>query len=76
MATFLSLLVYCFFGEIVATANFSVTNALYDTKWYRFSYEQKRHMILAMIKSQQPFYFSGYNIINASLENLAAVKIT
>lgn len=76
IASLISLLIYCFFGNWVTSYNEELAQFIYnELEWYRASYKIKKHLVIIMMISQKRFYMSGYGLLNASLENFMAVSL-
>ena len=74
-ATFLVVFfVYCHFGETVSGSLAKISTTVYvESGWYNLSPRTRRHLIMIMKASQQPFHFSafGVRVTTCSMENFS-----
>lgn len=52
----------------------NLSGAIYQSEWYQYPHRVQRCVLLIMIRSQQPFYLSGYGMIELHLENFVSVS--
>lgn len=62
---------YCYFGTRTTTAATSIADISYATAWYGYSPEIRKCLLLIICRAQQPIYFTGFKLIQCSLETLA-----
>lgn len=66
--------IYCYFATFATVRISSINMAVYDSIWYRYSLSLRKYTILIIARSQQPVYFTGFNLIRATLESFAIVS--
>lgn len=65
----------CYFGTFATDRIDSVGDIAYDTNWYNFPTESRKHVMLIIVRSQEPVYFMGYGVVRATLEVFGKVII-
>lgn len=76
IAVFFQFSTFCFFGEVIFERTERIFIELYLTKWYAFSNEDKRMMLMMMMISQKPFGFKAAGMYDVNLMMfLQVVKI-
>lgn len=73
IVTFL-LFIYCWLGSIIALSALQINNAIYNSIWYSQSIDVQKSILLMIIRSQKPFYLTGYHMLRSSLEDFGNVN--
>lgn len=68
-------LIYCYFATFATSQIMSIDMAIYDSLWYNYSLDLRKYTILILARSQQPVFFTGFNLIRCNLESFALVGI-
>lgn len=58
----------CSFGTFATDRIESVGDIAYDSNWYAYPTEVRKHVMLIIGRSQEPVYFMGYGVVRATLE--------
>lgn len=70
----MNLFIFCYFGEKITGKFAEVADACYCSHWYDYPLKQQKYAILMLIRTQRPFYFTGYFISACSLATFKAVS--
>lgn len=70
-----SLYTYCSNGSAVTYSCSNFANAIYSSSWYDYPSNLQPYLILMMCRAQKPFFFTGYEFGECSMENFAKVNI-
>lgn len=52
----------------------NVGNVVYNSRWYEFPLTVRKSIILILIRSQSPVYFTGFKLIRCTLESFMQVR--
>lgn len=63
-----TMLLMCYLSHKITTELFEISDIIYQSSWYEYSEPSKRLLLLMMMKAQRPVEFSGFGLINSSLE--------
>lgn len=64
----------CFFATMATNCVASIGINAYGLNWYDFPAKLQKYIILIMLRSQHPPYFSGLNFIFCTIENFGNVS--
>lgn len=74
MNNIFSTYVYCAFAENV-TQNLAATGDIfYEYLWYQLPLEQRLAFVVPIQRAQREFHFTGFDLVNCSLEVFTTVK--
>lgn len=73
IVAFSNLFVYCYFGQKINSKFAEVADASYALLWHQHPLNVQKYTILMLMRSQRPFFFTGY-FIYCSLETLKVVS--
>lgn len=65
---------YCYFATFASVRISSINMAVYSSTWYSYSLNLRKFTILIIARSQQPVYFTGFNLIRATLKSFSIVS--
>lgn len=75
MFTLQLLFVFYYFGHILTMQLLNLCDLIYLSEWYLYPLNVQRCVTLILLRSQKPFYISGYGIMACNLENFLGVSI-
>lgn len=58
----------CYYGTFATDRIETVADMGYDTNWYEYPDEVRKHIILIIARGQEHVYFMGYGVVRATLE--------
>lgn len=58
----------CYFGTFASDRIENVADITYDTNWYEYPEEARKHIILIVARAQEPVFFMGFGVVRATLE--------
>lgn len=64
----------CYFGTFATYSIESVADIAYDSNWYEYPMECRKHFLLIIARSQETVYFMGYGVVRATLEVFGKVN--
>lgn len=65
---------YCSNGSTVTFSCSQFARAIYNSHWYKYPIELQPFLMMMMRRAQKPFYFTGYEFGQCSMENFTAVN--
>lgn len=77
MTTFLALslsaFIYCYYGDRITRKPTHFIESVYDTPWYLLQAKHQRGIYTMIIYGQNEIIYSGYGVIDCSLETFGQV---
>lgn len=64
----------CIAATMATTASLSTAEVIYESDWYTFPMQLRKHLPFMMSRSQLEISFNGYGIIGCDLTKLVKVK--
>lgn len=64
----------CLFGTFATDRIESIGDIAYDSNWYEYPKEIRMHVMLIILRSQEPVYFMGFGVVRATLEVFGKVN--
>lgn len=58
----------CYFGTFAKDRIENAADVAYDTNWYEYPEEARKHIILIIARAQEPIFFMGHGVVRATLE--------
>ncbi|XP_011869133.1 PREDICTED: uncharacterized protein LOC105562703 [Vollenhovia emeryi] len=71
---FLQIYIYCWSGNEVILKSMSIGDAIYCMDWPLLSVNEKKHLLLIMLRSTIPIKFTSSFLITASLQSYSSVS--
>lgn len=65
----------CSYGTFATDRIEYVADTAYDSNWYEYPMEVRKHIILCILRAQEPVYFMGHGVVRATLEVFGKVTI-
>lgn len=65
---------YCYFATHATDRLTKIGNNIYESSWYEFPINIQKYLILIIIRSQNPIYFTGLGLLNCTLESFGKVS--
>lgn len=72
---FMTMLLICYASTKISTDLFGISEIIYQSSWYEYSEPSKKLLLVMMMKTQNPFCFTGFGFVNSTLETFVAVSI-
>lgn len=72
--TLIFMFIFYYMGQMWHSRLMNFSDLIYETKWHRYSCPLRPIVLLMMMRSQQPFYFSAYGIMALNFENFVNVS--
>lgn len=69
-----SLAILFYIGESFHLTVMEVSHAIYRLEWYRYPRNVQRLLILMILRAQEPFYLSAFDIVEVNLRNFLGVS--
>lgn len=66
----------CYFGTFATDRIELVADMAYDTNWYEYPVDVRKHIVLVIARAQMPVYFMGHGVVRATLEVFGKVYST
>lgn len=63
-----------YFGQILRTNLLELSDAIYESKWYKHPHYIHRCTSTMIMQAQRPFYLSAFGIMRCNLENFLGVS--
>lgn len=73
-AIILIVFIFCFYGNNVTADCELIAMSAYETRWYIYPMRMRKYMIHIIMRSQQPFYFTGFKFTICSLNTFTKVS--
>ncbi|XP_044258924.1 odorant receptor 94b-like [Tribolium madens] len=64
---------YCYYGTMLIEENYTLTNAIYMSKWYEYSIREQKTLIILMERSKKPMIITVGRILDLSLDTFTMV---
>lgn len=69
MSSIIAILPYCYYSTIITNRLQQIADDIYyNSLWYKLPSKFKKYHILSIAAAQRPRFFTGYGIINCSVE--------
>lgn len=65
---------FCYFASQTTERVSSVGDVAYCSNWYEYPTHLQKYVTLVIVRSQQPMYFTGFNLIRCSIETFGKVN--
>lgn len=65
--------IFCYLATRATTAMTTIPRYVYDVNWYEYPLELREYCQIVLMRSQQPFYFTGFKVIKCTLETFTKV---
>lgn len=69
-----SALLYCYMSELTFSKLGNLDKAIYHSKWYLYPNSLQKDLIIVIGNSQRAKYFTGFGMINLSLNTFSKVS--
>lgn len=66
---------YSYFANQTSVRIATMSNTAYYSKWFECPLMLQKYIILIIARSQEPMQFTGYGIIDCTLESLGKVNL-
>lgn len=67
---------YSYFANQITVRISTMSNTAYYSKWFACPLELQKYVVLIIARSQEPIQFTGFGIVNCTLETLGKVTCT
>lgn len=64
----------CFSANFVSNAVESIGEIAYDGNWAEYPLICRKYVLLMILRSQRPVYFTGFKIVSCNLETFVRVR--
>lgn len=66
---------FCYFASVTTEKVSSVGDIAYCSNWYEYPIHLQKYVTLVIVRSQEPMYFTGFNLIRCTVETFGKVSI-
>lgn len=74
VAPLVIMFIYFYLGQKFHTDLMDLSDAIYQTKWYRYPSNVNRFVLIMMMRSQQPYFLSAFGAIKLNFVNFVHVS--